>query len=332
MRNHQPLSLLLDYLRYFAPGALQVVLPISCLVGAVVAFTLLTRSGELVAIKAAGVGLPRATAPVLLLTLLICGLQFLVQDSIAPASNRKAHEIKDRILGRAPRTYGRPIEGAWSFGSEGRRLYNYRHYDPARETFHGLHVFTLDRDSSWILDHRASQLARWTGEAWDLDGGWYREFPRTGAPGTFEDNRDRTRRVELASPQSFGGGRRSNAAIAGELPHQSTIQELRREIRSLRSSGYDITKLHVAYHAKFARALSPLVMVLLGLPFAFKIGRRGSLYGVGVALVLVLVYWATFAIFNALGEEALLRPSVAAWAPNGLYGLLGAYLLLYVRT
>ena len=75
-----------------------------------------------------------------------------------------------------------------------------------------------------------------------------------------------------------------------------------------------------------------VVMVLLGLPFAFKVGRRGSLYGIGVALLLVLVYWAVLAIFNALGLEALFDPWVAAWAPNVLFGLFGFYLMLYVKT
>ena len=100
----------------------------------------------------------------------------------------------------------------------------------------------------------------------------------------------------------------------------------------LRNSGYDTTRLEVAYHAKFAQSLTPLVMMLLGLPFAFKVGRRGSLYGVGVALLLVLIYWATYAVFNALGLETVLRPAIAAWTPNVLFGLLGTYLLLYVRT
>ena len=53
---------------------------------------------------------------------------------------------------------------------------------------------------------------------------------------------------------------------------------------------------------------------------------------VGVALMLVLVYWAAFAIFNALGLEAILDPMVAAWTPNILFGLMGTYLMLYIRT
>ena len=66
-------------------------------------------------------------------------------------------------------------------------------------------------------------------------------------------------------------------------------EELARELESLEAHGYDLTRLKVDYHSKFAHPFAPFVMVLLGLPFAFKIGRRGSMYGIGVALLLVLV-------------------------------------------
>ena len=77
---------------------------------------------------------------------------------------------------------------------------------------------------------------------------------------------------------------------------------------------------------------TPLVTVLLALPFAFKVGRRGSMYGVGVGLILAIVFWATAAIFNALGLETILPPLLAAWSPNVFFAAVGAYLLLYAPT
>ena len=148
IRNDRPLGLIPTYLKYFAPGVLHLVLPVSCLVGAVVAFTLLARSGELTAIKAGGVSVRRATLPTLLVTVALCGLLFVVQDRIAPASNRIAAEIRDQILGRAPRTHGPPITGSWTFGPEGKRLYHYRDYNPVTQTYRGFSIFTLDRDIS----------------------------------------------------------------------------------------------------------------------------------------------------------------------------------------
>jgi len=333
LRTNQPLYLVAEYFRYFAPGVLHVVLPISCLVGAVVAIALLSRANELVAIKAAGVSMRRVTAPILLLTLLLGGLLFLVQDRIAPAANRRAQEIKDEIYNRAPRTHGLSATGSWSFGPAGRELYHFRLYDPNSREYLELSTFTLDRETPRVVDHRFSERATWTGETWKLGRGWYRTFsPRNGELGSTLTRYEEPYEIDLDLPDDPIRQRLKLRTAGDDLPDQLSLAELEQQIQTLGNSGYDITQFRVAYHVKLAGALAPLVMVLLGLPFAFRVGRRGSLYGVGVALLLVLVYWATYAVFNALGLETVLRPYVAAWAPNVLYGLLGIYMLLYVKT
>jgi len=333
LRTDQPLSLVAEYFLYFAPGVLHIVLPISCLIGAVVAITLLSRSNELLAIKAAGVSMRRATVPIILLTTLLGGLLFLVQDRIAPAANRKAQEIKDKIYNRAPRTHGLTASGSWAFGPAGRQLYHYRMYDPTSHEYLELSTFTLDRSIPRVVDHRFSERATWTGETWRLDSGWYRSFtPRNGELGSTLTRYDEPYEIDLDLPDDPIRQRLRLKSAGDDLPNQMSLAELKEQIHTLRNSGYDITQFRVAYHGKLAAVVSPLVMVLLGLPFAFRVGRRGSLYGIGVALLLVLVYWATYAVFNALGLETVLQPHIAAWAPNVMYGLLGVYLLLYVKT
>jgi LPS export ABC transporter permease LptG len=333
-----------DYLVYFAPGVLHVVLPISCLIGAIVSITLLSRTSELVAIRAAGVSLRRVTLPILLLSVLFGALMFAVQDRIAPPANRKAQAIKDRIQRRAPRTHGLPATGSWRFGSGGVDLYHFRMHEPSKDVYHGLSVFTFDRSATRprITGHRFSEVARSRpDDLWELEGGWFRSFDVVEGIGEptkvahiqsllnlYEDPYE----LELDLPADLMEERRWLAPRGDEVPEEVSVTELKEKIVTLRNSGYDITRLRVAYYRRFAEALAPFVMVLLGLPFAFRVGRRGSLYGIGVALLLVLVYWATFAVFNALGLETVLPPPVAAWTPNALFGLLGAYLLLYVRT
>jgi LPS export ABC transporter permease LptF/LPS export ABC transporter permease LptG len=310
LRTQQPFSLVLSYLKYFAPGG---------------------RSGELTAIKSSGISMRRTTLPIVVLTFLLAGVAFLVQDRIAPAANRKAQAVKDQINGRAPRTYGSPVTGRWSFGPEGRRLYHYRLYDPDRERFQDLTVFSIDRAVPRILDHRFSRHALWRGDTWELESGWYRTLPTDPARAVYEVS-EGTEQLALDPPTNFANKRLTRLSRLGDLPQQMSLSELRKEIESLADSGRDITRLRVDYHGKWAQPMAPVVMILLGLPFAFKIGRRGSLYGIGVALLLVIVYWAAFAIFNALGLETILNPVVAAWAPNILFGLVGTYLMLYIRT
>ena len=73
-------------------------------------------------------------------------------------------------------------------------------------------------------------------------------------------------------------------------------------------------------------------MTLLAVPFAVTTGRRGALYGIGVGIVLAIVYWTANNLFGLVGAAGLLTPLLAAWAPNLLFGAGAAYLILTVRT
>jgi len=329
VERKQPAILVLNYFKYFIPGALVFTLPFAAMIAAVLAVTILARHGELTALKAAGMSVRRICLPILLLTLLLCAGLHLIQDRIAPETNRRAQAVKDLIQGRSPRTYGWSPGGRWTFGSGG-RLYHYRLFDPQALRFQGLSVFRVDLASARVLEQWFCVSARWNGSAWDAEKGWYRTFPEAGSVGDY-------RRFDSESisgfdpPDSFT--RRERTLVAGsDLPNQASIADLEEQIDSLAKSGYDTTRLRVEYWQKTASVATPLVTVLLGLPFAFKVGRRGSMYGVGVGLILAIVFWATAAIFNALGLETVLPPLLAAWSPNVFFAAVGAYLLLYVPT
>ena len=68
------------------------------------------------------------------------------------------------------------------------------------------------------------------------------------------------------------------------------------------------------------------------MPFSFIVAQRGALYGIGIAIVIAIVYWAVLGIFEALGNNGLLAPWLAAWAPNLMFGASGLYLILTLRT
>jgi LPS export ABC transporter permease LptG len=331
LRTHAPVTLLLSYFPYFLPSVLPLVFPIACLVAAVVGFSVLARNGELTALLAGGHSLRRSTMPVLVVTAVLCGVVYLVQDTIGPVASRRAHEIEDQLLGRAPKTYGMPPGGRWSFGAEGRSLYHYRVADNDQHTFQSFTAFAIDRTVPRILDQRYAERAHWLGgRDWDLEGGWYRSFPRDGTPGEYRLFTG-IEKVVLDGPTELTSQQLS-AGFRNDVSEQMSFIDLREEIDDLERGGYDTTRMRVALHGKVARAVAPVVMVLLGLPFAFRIGRRGALYGIGVALILVIVYWAAFAVFNALGLETVLTPWIAAWTPNVVFGLIGMYLMLFVRT
>ena len=85
-------------------------------------------------------------------------------------------------------------------------------------------------------------------------------------------------------------------------------------------------------HGKLAFPMTCLVMALVGLPFAFSVGKRGAVYGVAIGLVIGLVFWGALGLFTQLGRYEIVPPILAAWGPNLIFGAGGTYLFLTTRT
>jgi len=111
-----------------------------------------------------------------------------------------------------------------------------------------------------------------------------------------------------------------------------TYRQLEQYIVQLRTSGFHVVPYMVQLQRKVAFPFVTLVMTLLAVPFAVTIGRSGTLYGIGVALVLAITYWTMLSVFGAVGAGGLISPMLAAWAPNLLFGAAAMYMMLTVRT
>ena len=99
-------------------------------------------------------------------------------------------------------------------------------------------------------------------------------------------------------------------------PEQMRYSELKDYIEELRESGQPVPELEVELHNKIAFPVVSLVMALVALPFAFRLGRQGALYGIGISVVLGMVFLGVFAFFTTLGEAGALPPAVAVWSPS----------------
>ena len=73
-------------------------------------------------------------------------------------------------------------------------------------------------------------------------------------------------------------------------------------------------------------------MVLLGIPFAYRAGRRGTMVGLGISILLVLIYYAFFALLTALGNSGYLPALLSAWGPNVLFSAAALYTLAHMKS
>jgi lipopolysaccharide export system permease protein len=323
-RNNTDWSVVANYLLFLLPWILNSVAPIAALVAVMITFGLLHKTNQIVALKASGQSIFRLGAPALVASILLSGFVFVNQDYILPFTNRRQNNLRYMIRkGQEPPQTFYQTTNKWIFGNES-RIFNYAYFSPTMNRFARLNVLDLSREPFSITRRLYARRAWWDSatEEWVLENGWERRF-EADRPVGFEPFKEK--RVALAEhPEYF----KKEAVGSSSM----TLGEVRRAITDLSRSGFDVLDLRIALQSKIAFPLTCLVMVIVGLPFSFSVGKRGALYGVAIGLAIGLGYWGLTGLFEQMGRYEMLPPMLAAWGPNMLFGAGGLYLFLTSRT
>jgi len=322
------IGMLVEYYWFATPQFAYYVISLAVLIAGLVTVGALTRNSELVVMKACGISLYRVSAPLLVCAVAASGVLFGLGERVLPNANRRANDIA-QVMRHGPTRALDVFNRRWVVGKAG-AIYNYAFFDPRQGILDRLTIYEF-RPQPWALSRRtfvaraaaAPQVQAAGPQAtWHASQGWAREFAADGATRSWE--RFDARSLRLEPPDYFGRER--------PPAEQMTYGELAHHIGELRTAGFNVVPLSVQLQRKLSFPVVTIVMVLIAVPFAVLTGRRGSLYGVGVAIVLALIYWVMGNVFGAIGSAGLLAPAMAAWAPNVLFGAAAAYLLFTVRT
>ena len=323
VRNNVPFTVVFNYYRYLLPQIVYLMLPLAILVGTLVSFGVLTKSNQVIAMLSAGTSIYRAALPILLLSAGLSAAMFVMGDYTLPESNQQQDALRNQIKGKPPQTSFRPGR-QWIFGQEA-RIYNHRFFDPDRNIFADLSVFEFDPGTFTLRRRIYAGRAVWEEAAhgWALENGWARDLSgdkvTTYSPfavANFEELNEQ--------PQYFKKDVKPSA--------QMSAWELRDYIQELAQSGFDVVRLSVQFYRKFSFPLVAFVVTLIAVPFSQTMGRRGAVSGFAASIGIAIIYWSLSSLFETMGNLSQLPPIVAAWSPDLLFGLVGAYLILRVRT
>ncbi|HXZ81968.1 MAG TPA: LptF/LptG family permease [Terriglobales bacterium] len=318
-----PLALVGEYLLTVTPYFLYNTTPISMLLAVLVTFGLLQKSNEVTAMKATGVSIYRVVMPVLMLAAVVAVGLFFFDQLYLPQLNKRQDSLRNQIKGKPAQTYLRP-DRKWIFGQHS-TIYYYEFFDPDQNRFASITAFEFDPHTFQMTRRIHANHAHWSDllQRWIFEQGWTRSFEATKV--------EEFRPFEVAT---FNELNEPPAYFKKEVKQSSEMsyEELRRYIRDLQQSGFDVVRLKVQLHKKFAFPLMTFVMAILAVPFALSSGRRGALAGVAMAIGIAVIYWVGMGFFEAMGNASQLPPALAAWSPDLLFGLAGGYLLLKVPT
>jgi LPS export ABC transporter permease LptG/LPS export ABC transporter permease LptF len=329
VRNRIPLVTVGEYLLNEMPTLLYTVTPLAVLLAVLVTFGLLQKSNEITAMKATGISIYRTTVPVLVISAFLAGGLFLLEESYLPYANTRVETLRNFIKGKPAQTYHRPGH-KWIFG-QNNVIYYYEFYDPDRDQFGSISSFQFDPHTFQITKRIYAARAHWEEslQKWVFERGWECIFrKRVAGDPSFPDKP--FEKISTFDVSTFAELNEQPSYFKKEIRQSSEMnyEELRTYIRDLQQSGFDVVRLRVQLQKKLAFPLITLVMAILAVPFALSAGRRGALTGVAVALLIGVVYWMTSGLFEAMGNVNQLPAVLAAWSPDIIFGMAGAYMVL----
>jgi LPS export ABC transporter permease LptF/LPS export ABC transporter permease LptG len=323
LRNQVPPTVVAEYLLNVAPYLLYNVAPLVMLLAVLVTFGMMQRSNEITAIKATGTSIYRIVTPVVVAAAVLAIGLFFADQFYLPHTNQRQEALHNQIKGKPPQTYLRP-DRKWIFG-QNNDIYYYQFFDPDRDQFGNVTVFQLDPARFSITrrihadrSHWAENLNRWVYEqGWDRSLNVsaianYRPFDVSTFPNLPE------------TPSYF----KKEVKQYNEMNYE----ELRRYIRDLQQSGFDVVRLRVQLNKKLSYPLITLIMAVLAIPFSLSTGKKGAITGVAVAVGIAVLYIVVTRFFEAMGDNSLLPAALAAWSPDLIFVLAGGYLILKVPT
>jgi lipopolysaccharide export system permease protein len=304
---------------YWIPDSMFMVLPAAVLFATVFSIGALTRHSEVTAAKASGISFYRLVRPILIGSLLACGID-LGLGEVVPITNRRRSELLQQDKAQIGTSrynfafageYGR-VYKAWELRTDSGLINQLQIERKGAGPSYPTYLLSADKAS---YDARRQR--------WQLRNGDIHIVSDTGANLT----------ISFATARDAHFTERPAEMMAkARDPHDMTYQELTRFINALERSGGDANVLRVERALKIAIPATCIIIALFGAPLATSTQRGGGAYGIAVSLATTMIFLLMIQLTRAIGGKGVIPPDLAAWIPGAIFGLMGLVLLARVRT
>lgn len=318
----QALVLLVPFVAVYA-------LPVGMLTATLLVFGRFSADQELTAARASGVSLLSMISPILLLSVVLCGISAWFNLEIAPRG-RVAYKnllyrfgVEQPTALLTPNTFIRSFKGFIIYvgKAESNRLEN-------------LVIYRMDTNVTETAGS-AGRVSKPSGRLTDI----------ISAPSATVrvDETNRTLvvhmpTVEVLNVDSMAIG----AAVDAELPFElgaeppshaapklseMTVRQLLDEYRENRAEGVPSYPVRFQLHKQAAFSLACLGFTLVGIPLGIRAHRRETSIGILIAVILMLVYYVFYILAEAWEDLPARQPHLIVWIPNFLFQITGIWLL-----
>ena len=297
----------------------QKVLPFAALFGGMLAFVRLTRTNQLVVARAAGLSVWQFLFPALVIALLAGFLVVMVFNPLASATTSLYESLESKHLRGRASLLAVSKSGLWLRQAD----------TNGQSVIHALGVSQHGAELSDVIVFLYDSGGRFTGRidarVAVLEAGYW-QLADTLITGPDQPAK-RAGEYQLPTTLTLAQIQDSFAS-----PETMSFWSLPRFIETLEKAGFSALRHRLHWHSVLAGPLLLCAMVLIAATFSIRLTRRGGagLLVAGGVFAGFLLYFLSDVVY-AMGLSGAIPVVLAAWAPAGIFALLGLTMLLHLE-
>lgn len=304
-------SLLTEYLLLKMPFMISEFMPVIMLLAASIYISEISHHQELVAMRAAGLGLDKVAIPIMAVGLLAAMFSFLIGEWVTPITNTRLDVIERVHIQHQDAQTNQGVQ--WL--KDGRRFFR---LTPLGGDRFAMMMLETDAKGAWKRRVDAAQAIYLAGR-WSLHDAYISEPEATVGM-----------QLHFKKEMSFASTTGPDTADPPS-PRHMRFNELYRYAENLKRAGLDASGFTFNLHRKFAAPAACLVMALLALALCMNMGSRiaATSWGLVSAITLGLLFYVLSNASGLLAGGGRLPAAYAAWLPILAFGGLAGFLLLH---
>lgn len=313
-----------DLIHFYAlqiPNFVIQALPIASLLSSVITMVLLSRTNEVTAMRAVGMGPLRVGLPIATGGVILSLVSLFVGEFVVPISSKKMHYVRTVLIEK--QSEQQMADGVRWVRDKG-KVVNFQGFDIETAELRKVRVIYTGKSfrPKKSVEAETATFDSTTG-SWNLTKAKILYFWPNGTLSYTERTDRYSVRIPI-EPSKMQKERR--------LPNEMSSIELFEVIKLKEASGAEVLGYKVDFHVKFAFHFASFVVSLIGLKFGYKSERSmETARGILLAIIIGVSYWFILNGMRALGMRGTLPPFLAAWSANFIIFGLACFSILRTR-
>jgi len=306
---------------YLLPEIISFALPAAALMSVLLAFTRLGVDNEIIAMKSAGISLYQLLPPVIWISMAGLVVSLWLGIFAIPWGNRSFRDLVYQIakskadLGIKERVFSEPFDGVVFYVNSLSRS-------------RGLmkDIFVVDRRDPQISNTIVARAAK------VVSMPEQRAIVLHFINGTIfmvQKEQGSVRTIQFKTYDLTIGLKDIMAAVSSRKhsPKEMGVQELWHNLKNLTPGTSKWNQILFRLLEKASLPIGVFLMGLVGMPLGAQMRSRGRSKGIGVSLVIFVVYYLFMGGIKNLTETGAIHPGVGVWIPDAFLLVAFVYLL-----